>query len=147
MLLILTTYHWKKFNFHALRDNEQDRPAWQSKQDHASQADDQAEDIPGDPEFWHCRECHHPITRKATRIEVNGQHRHICMNPHGYVYQIGCFSQAPGCKYASQPTTDFSWFSGYAWQIVVCEQCQTMLGWGFRGPDSRFWGLILTQLV
>ncbi|MEM7030148.1 MAG: cereblon family protein [Chloroflexota bacterium] len=144
-MFLIISHARNKQSIYALRSNDNGASFNGISPDTKSQADDQVKDT--SPEFWHCVECHHPITRKDQKIEVNGQHRHVCMNPHGYVYQLGCFSTASGCLPASQPTEEFSWFPGYAWQICVCEQCHTLIGWAFRAPDARFWGLIINQLV
>lgn len=94
-----------------------------------------------------CATCRAPITRNSDRIQVNGKHQHVCANPHGYVFQIGCFAQAPGCVIAGEPTSYFSWFPGYAWQMAYCGRCLTLLGWAFRAEEAFFFGLILDQLV
>jgi hypothetical protein len=94
-----------------------------------------------------CATCHAPITSNSDRIQVNAKHQHVCANPHGYVFQIGCFAQAPGCVIVGEPTAYFSWFPGYAWQIAYCERCLTLLGWAFRSVETFFFGLILDQLI
>ena len=94
-----------------------------------------------------CRECKYPITRNADRTAVNEKHHHVFANPHGYVYQIGCFTQAPGCVIIGQETDHFSWFAGYSWRIALCGKCLTLLGWTFRKGDAIFFGLILESLM
>ena len=36
------------------------------------------------------------------------------------------------------PTTDWSWFEGYSWQIAVCARCYAHLGWRYvwAGPPE-----------
>ena len=114
--------------------------------DHDQQVDTQDIDNADKKEFLRCTECHYPITRKRDRIQINEQHQHVFANPHGYIFHIGCFAQAPGCVIASEETSYFSWFPGYAWQIALCGQCLTLLGWAFRSSESQFFGLILDKL-
>jgi len=37
-----------------------------------------------------------------------------------------------------RPTTEFSWFEGYSWQVAVCSECGEHLGWRFAwaGPHA-----------
>lgn len=110
------------------------------------QVDTQDRDDAEKREFLRCTECHYAITRKSDRIQINEHHQHVFANPHGYIFHIGCFAQAPGCVIASEETSYFSWFPGYAWQIALCGQCLTLLGWAFRSSESQFFGLILDKL-
>ena len=86
------------------------------------------------------------ITRAGERSVINGQHEHTCLNPHGIVYRIGCFQSAPGCSPQGAVSTHWSWFPGYAWQVVLCTGCLLHLGWLFRGPEGAFYGLIANRL-
>jgi hypothetical protein len=94
-----------------------------------------------------CSRCLREVTTSADRIEVGGQHAHTFANPHGFAYRIGCFAQARGCWTASEPTTYWTWFPPYAWQIEHCASCSEHLGWLFRSDADRFHGLILDRLV
>ncbi len=114
--------------------------------DRVQQVDTQDTDDSEEKKFLRCTECQYPITRKSDRIEINEQHQHVFANPHGYIFQIGCFAQAPGCIIAGEETSYFSWFPGYTWQIALCGQCWTLLGWAFRSHESQFFGLILDKL-
>ena len=98
-------------------------------------------------EFLRCAACKAPITRECDRISINEQHQHVFTNPHGYIFQIGCFIVAQGCVFSDDETNFFSWFPGYAWRYALCGQCLTHLGWGFRSQDSQFVGLILDRLL
>jgi hypothetical protein len=95
-----------------------------------------------------CAACRHPITTEQQRIEVNGRHKHRCVNPDGLLFHIGCFRGAPGCTAEGVPTTEFTWFAGYAWNYALCNRCSALLGWKFQGSDSpSFFGLILNRLA
>ena len=109
----------------------------------------EAEDpSPEEEEYILCRRCHQAITKPAERIAMQGSHRHTFANPHGIVFEIGCFRNAKGCGYAGVASDDFSWFSGYSWRVCFCTMCLTHLGWMFslKGLDS-FYGLILDRLI
>jgi len=95
-----------------------------------------------------CRQCRRIITTPAERIEMQGAHQHTFANPHGSVYQIGCFRSAAGCGYAGQLSDEFSWFTGYSWRVAVCGSCLFHLGWLFISPGRQsFNGLILDHLI
>lgn len=92
-----------------------------------------------------CAACGHPITTTAARTSIAGHHLHTFCNPHGLVFEVGCFTEASGCA-ATGPAEDFfSWFPGYAWRVGICRNCHVHLGWSYgEGPD--FWGLIVDRL-
>lgn len=94
-----------------------------------------------------CSTCRHPITSEDQRIEMNGSHRHAFANPHGIVYHIGCFRNAPGCYTDSEETTHFTWFSGYSWSLASCSRCGYHLGWRFSSDRDSFYGLVVDRLV
>ena len=94
-----------------------------------------------------CTHCGNPITHRGERIAVSGSHTHTCSNPHGFVFVIGCFRSAPGCRHESSATAEHSWFSGYQWSIAACAQCDRHLGWRFNAPADHFYGLILDRLT
>ncbi len=101
-----------------------------------------------DDKFILCRQCRQVITHPAERIEMAGSHRHTFANPHGIVYEIGCFRSARGCGYAGPTTDEFSWFKGFRWRIAVCRTCLTHLGWLFTSSgNAGFNGLILDRLI
>ncbi len=93
----------------------------------------------------HCARCAQVITHEHARIEVSGEHRHTFVNPHGLVFEIGCFDRAPGCAGVGPAEAFFSWFPGYAWRVVICRGCQAHLGWSY-GERPDFVGLILDRL-
>jgi len=104
-----------------------------------------ADDLPGKGRPLVCSRCGHAISTEAQRIDIAGAHSHTCTNPHGIVYRIGCFSAAPGCSEVGPVVREFSWFTGYRWQVAVCGNCQEHLGWYFRG-EQPFYGLIHDRL-
>ena len=95
-----------------------------------------------------CRQCRQAVTKSEERFSFQGAHRHTFANPHGLVFDIGCFKDCPGCGYAGAASDEFTWFAGYRWRICFCSNCLTHLGWLFSSPvGDGFHGLILERLI
>lgn len=95
-----------------------------------------------------CRQCLFTIANPSDRIIINGSHNHTFANPHGIVFEIGCFADATGCGTIGAPTNEFTWFNGYFWQVAICGSCLTHIGWRFSGSGlNNFFGLIHDRLV
>lgn len=97
-------------------------------------------------EAIHCRSCGGAVTARDQKIVVHGSHTHTFFNPAGIVFELGCFSVAPGCHNAGEPSSEFTWFAGYVWRLAFCKQCSSHLGWFFEMGDASFYGLILANL-
>ena len=123
------------------------------KQDNGSQPDALNEDDaersePDQEKYIFCRQCFQVITNETERININGGHKHTFANPHGLIFEIGCFRSATGCLYTGKPTSDFSWFKGFKWQLAACSKCLVQMGWLFVSlGNESFNGLILDRLV
>lgn len=123
------------------------QPAGTSTPGQDSQDQDQEDTLDGEQPL-RCRVCHHPITEVRQRIEVAGRHGHTKANPHGLVFQIGCFAQASGCGRKGPVVADFSWFPPFSWQVAQCHGCRNHLGWYFSARQlPSFWGLIYGELL
>lgn len=94
-----------------------------------------------------CTRCDYPITCADARITRFGMHEHSQINPSGYIWNFGCFVRAPGCTARGQPSSEFQWFPGFAWQIEECRGCGLHLGWLFSSHDHEFHGLILERIA
>ena len=92
-----------------------------------------------------CAVCGNPVTTNVEAIEVEGSHEHVKINPQQRQFILRCFLSATGCRLAGEPTTDFTWFSGYAWRIAECNRCGTQMGWFFEG-GKQFFVLIAEML-
>lgn len=103
----------------------------------------------GEDRQLRCARCQRSITREDQRIPVQGRREHVCENPHGLVFHIGCFATAPGCTQIGIATEEWTWFRGYYWQIALCKSCGVHLGWRYRdhGGEHCFYGLILDRLT
>ena len=119
------------------------------EEDDTAILDKEAEErLPEEEEYILCRQCHQAITKPAERIEMQGSHRHTFANPHGIVFEIGCFRSVKGFGYAGVASDDFSWFAGYSWRVCFCYMCLTHLGWKFSLMGGEYFhGLILDRLI
>ena len=106
------------------------------------------EAAPDEEPYILCRQCRQALTTPSDRIALQGSHQHTFANPHGSVFEVGCFKTARGCGYEGSPTNEFSWFAGYSWRVCFCSMCLTHLGWLFiSGGGNMFHGLILDRLI
>ena len=94
----------------------------------------------------YCHNCTQLVCFKNEAAGIHGRHEHVCTNPAGVAYRIACYSNAPGCNAIGAPQSEYTWFTGYEWQIAVCVGCGEHLGWMFAGADV-FFGLIRERLV
>ncbi|MFW6049765.1 MAG: cereblon family protein [Myxococcota bacterium] len=92
-----------------------------------------------------CKTCGAPIARTGARMRVRGQHEHVCVNPHGIPFHLGCYREARVVAVGT-PTEEWTWFGGFRWQIALCPGCGQHLGWRFTGDDV-FYGLLVSRLV
>ena len=100
-----------------------------------------------DPTPILCAACEARITLERERIAISGHHVHRFLNPGGFVFDIGCFREAPGCGCSGEPSTEFTWFPPLAWRVAHCATCFEHLGWAFENPSQvMFYGLILNRL-
>jgi hypothetical protein len=97
-----------------------------------------------------CRACDQLITDLRQRIRVQDAHEHRFMNPGGFLFHIGCFAQAIGCRVIGPDSWEYQWFAGFAWRCAHCGGCGQQLGWSFRseaeGTPTSFFGLVLDRL-
>lgn len=93
-----------------------------------------------------CAACGAEVTTAGDRIDKRGRHEHYFVNPHGIDFQVACYRAAPGCSAVGPPTSEFTWFPGYRWQLALCATCQVHLGWHFTGDGAPFFGLIADRL-
>ncbi len=100
-------------------------------------------------EAWYvCRNCQQRLAHASARKVMQGSHTHTFANPSGIVFEIACFSTVQGFSFMGPASTEFSWFSGYSWRIIVCSVCITHLGWSFSSQSgSTFFGLITDRIL
>jgi len=95
----------------------------------------------------YCKSCQAKISAPSHAVEIKGAHQHRLTNPEGITFDIVIYSQVE-CLVASEPIYEHTWFSGYAWQIVVCHHCKSHLGWCYiKNNSPDFFGLILNRII
>jgi hypothetical protein len=110
--------------------------------------DETKEGVREQEEFIRCRQCRNIIASPDDRITVHGSHHHTFANPHGIVFEIGCFKAVKGCGHVGAPSDDFTWFPGYNWRVAICFMCLTHLGWLFTAAGKEnFHALIIDRLI
>jgi len=94
-----------------------------------------------------CKSCGHIISDDKYRVSIDGRHTHMQCNPAGMTFIFSCYSNAPGCTLQGEITKEYSWFTGFNWQLAHCNHCDSHLGWYFSAPKQEaFLGLINDHL-
>ncbi|KAI1296542.1 Protein cereblon [Halotydeus destructor] len=68
------------------------------------------------------------------------------VNPAGYVHEALTVCQSESLSLEGHPSTEFSWFPGYAWTICSCSRCHSHIGWRFTATNKKlqpelFWAI------
>lgn len=92
-----------------------------------------------------CASCGHLVTRVSEKIDFLGRHHHD-FPYYGHIVRLGCYRNAPGCVGVERISNGYSWFRGYSWQIQLCRNCHTQLGWKYMSQEDSFYGLVFKML-
>jgi hypothetical protein len=92
-----------------------------------------------------CASCGHLVTTVSERMDVRGRHHHD-FPYYGHIVRVGCYRNASGCVGIERISHGYSWFRGYAWQIQLCRNCYTQLGWKYVSQEDSFYGLVFKLL-
>ncbi|CAL1275605.1 unnamed protein product [Larinioides sclopetarius] len=94
-----------------------------------------------------CRDCQSIVANHEDIFSMSLQGpQGTYVNPNGYVHEAITVYKVKGLRLTGRPSTEQSWFPGYAWTIVECEVCTSHMGWRFTAVDknlkpSKFWAL------
>ncbi|XP_011295031.2 protein cereblon [Musca domestica] len=87
-----------------------------------------------------CRTCgtHIANCRELFAMSKHGVQSQYC-NSAGYIHETNTVYQVnrQNILYSGSPSTEFSWFPGYQWHIIVCKICEHHLGWEFKAVESN----------
>ena len=85
-----------------------------------------------------CRNCGETLAQQSdifSMCKEGPQGSYV--NPGGYVHETLTLYKVKNILYIGQPSTEYSWFPGYAWQICQCSYCDSHLGWRFTASSSK----------
>lgn len=93
-----------------------------------------------------CASCHTHLSEWKHLVAVHqATPFHKFTNPQGLVFRIFTVSHCLAIQNVSSPTTEHTWFSGYAWSVCICLGCGEHLGWSYYSANLQphaFVGLI-----
>ncbi|KAG8200650.1 hypothetical protein JTE90_022272 [Oedothorax gibbosus] len=99
-----------------------------------------------------CRDCMNIIAYREDIFSMSLQGpQGTYVNPNGYVHEAITVYKASKLRTVGRPSTEASWFPGYAWTIVECERCSCHMGWRFTAVDKKvkpvkFWALCRSSI-
>ena len=85
-----------------------------------------------------CRNCGETLAQQSDIFSMSKEGpQGSYVNPGGYVHETLTLYKVKNILYTGQPSTEYSWFPGYAWQICQCSYCDSHLGWRFTVSSSE----------
>ena len=104
------------------------------------QLDDESETDEESERVLTCAACAHVVAKRAAIFAAPGTTApvQVFANPHGRVFEVLALRSVTGVRIVGEPTSDATWFRGYAWSVALCTSCLTHLGWRFdaSAPDA-----------
>ncbi|MFO0727546.1 MAG: cereblon family protein [Myxococcota bacterium] len=99
-----------------------------------------------------CRQCAAVISRPTEIFRMRSEAMvQVFPNPLGMLREIITVRAAWGLEIHGPPTTEFTWFEGYAWEIALCASCRTQVGWRYQAVQAsalpEFFGLLTRAVV
>lgn len=118
--------------------------------------------------YFCCKRCDNRVANYHDLFAMSKQGQSLFCNPSGYVHETVTFTKIieHSSYVVDRPSTEFSWFPGYAWQILLCNGknlvsvlfellisycilfsgCHVHLGWKFMATKKnlnprKFYGL------
>ena len=106
--------------------------------------------------YFLCKRCRNKISiyNDIFAVSKGAVNVNYC-NPAGYIHETLTVKKTfeSAVKLVEKPSIEFSWFPGYSWQIAICSQCYTHVGWKFAAVNNRnltprtFFGLSCKSLL
>lgn len=112
---------------------------------------EQPTDVTADRRWLCCRVCGARIAPSAAEFHPSSGPL-VFANPQGRLYELIAVRDASGMHVLGSPTTEATWFAGYAWRVAICATCLNHLGWNYSAAASgvtpvSFYGLIRAELI
>ncbi|KAL8109966.1 uncharacterized protein LOC141672116 [Apium graveolens] len=99
-----------------------------------------------------CKNCQEIVAKRSDMLEMSSDGPlGAYLNTRGYVHEIVTLLKVNGLSLVGHPSEEYSWFSGYAWTIACCTNCECQMGWCFTGTKKNlnlksFWGIRSSQI-
>jgi hypothetical protein len=98
-----------------------------------------------------CGACGGLMTHSDQLLPVDGENRHVFVNPAGVECDFYTFSSCPGAAALGEATEAHTWFSGYGWRMAFCARCGQHMGWYYEALSAvkrpvAFWGILVSHL-
>ncbi|EAT43510.1 AAEL005081-PA [Aedes aegypti] len=91
--------------------------------------------------YFLCKRCDNEIGSFNDIFAMNkqGVQTSYC-NPSGYVHDtLTIYKTKENSTFTvDRPSTEYSWFPGYSWQITLCSNCRQHLGWKFVATKNNY---------
>jgi len=100
-----------------------------------------------------CAECEERVASADDVFAMSAEGpQSIYVNPNGHLHETLTLHRATGLRCITRPSTEFSWFPGYAWEIAQCAHCSSHMGWRFTAArrglrPAAFWGICRRSLA
>ncbi|XP_017849190.1 protein cereblon homolog isoform X2 [Drosophila busckii] len=90
--------------------------------------------------IFYCRYCNSSLAfcSDLFAMSKHGVQTQYC-NSAGYIHETNTVYRviAQAIEYNGEPSTEFSWFPGYQWHIILCKFCAQHVGWEFKAIESN----------
>ena len=97
-----------------------------------------------------CKICKTPISQPCYLLAIDGTTPyHTFYNPSHFRFDIMTLSRCQSVIDVSEPSSEYTWFVGYAWIILCCASCYEHLGWRFENEEKtpiKFFAMIADKL-
>jgi cereblon len=113
---------------------------------------DRARVLPRQRKVILCRRCGGELSEAAAVFSMTPSGpAGVFVNPHGFLHEVLTVRRAKNLLRLGLPTTEFTWYPGYAWEIALCAGCREHVGWAFttvgEGDPPSFVGLRRNAIV
>lgn len=86
---------------------------------------------------WYvCAACATRLAREDWALDASARGPLVFANPHGKFFELLLVTHVVGGVFERGATTEFTWFSGYAWRIGACMGCRSHIGWQFEATHD-----------
>lgn len=90
--------------------------------------------------FFLCKRCRNKIASYNDIFAMSkGNLAGNYCNPAGYIHETLTVHKIleSSLTMVQRPSTNFSWFPGYGWQIAICSKCSAHIGWKFIAVNKN----------